>query len=115
MSFNLKSGIRWVVLAGAIVTSSGCTVWNVPEFNRVPFNARHGDRVDVTMDPNIVNGVHPWDRCMDYGGALMRHETAQLATGAPPVPGATADDNIDNIDNIVTALVTVIICEGVDF
>jgi hypothetical protein len=112
VSFNLKSGIRWITLAGTLVVSTGCTVWQVPEFNRLPFNAESGDIVNVEMEPAIIDGIHPWDRCMNMGGRGMYQETREVSVGTPPIPGA-ADNHAE--DNIVTALVTVIICERVDF
>jgi hypothetical protein len=82
---------------------SACNVWTVPEFNTVPFNAVSGDTVNVEMVDATIDGVHPWDRCMDYGGAGMRHDTKEVAV-------ASSDEDV-----VLSAILSVIICESVDF
>lgn len=108
MKFQLKLAALALVMLG----STGCTVWQVPEFGRTPFNAESGDIVNVVMDPNTVNDLHPWDRCMNMGGAGMRHETTVVAVGTAPIPG-TSEARGEDI--ILEAVVSVLICEGVDF
>lgn len=107
---------RLASLGAVLLGSTGCTVWQVPEFNRVPFNAQHGDRVDVLMDPNTIDGLHPWDRCMNMGARSMRHETREVAVGTAPLPGTPDSHGEDAAQDIIlTAILSVLICEGVDF
>lgn len=97
---------RLVALGAVLLGSTGCTVWTVPEFNTVPFNAVSGDTVNVEMVDATIDGLHPWDRCMNMGGRGMSHSTKEVAV-ASSAPG---DEDI-----VLTAILSVIICEGTDF
>ena len=103
---------RVTALCAVLLGSTGCTVWTVPEFNRVPFNAESGDIVNVEMVPAILDGMHPWDRCMNMGARSMRHETREVGVAAAPIPGLP-DSHGEDI--VLTAILSVLICEGVDF
>lgn len=104
--FQLK--LRLAAIGIAVLPLSACNVWTVPEFNTVPFNAVSGDTVNVEMVDATIDGVHPWDRCMNMGGRGMHHETTVVAVASPPT-GDQADDVI------LSAILSVIICESVDF
>ncbi len=101
MKFNLK--LRLAAMALLVGATSGCTVWTIPEFNTVPFDAVSGDTVNVEMVDATIDGVHPWDRCMNMGGRGMFHSTKEVAVAS------SADDIV------LTAILSVIICESVDF
>ena len=108
--------LKLIALAAVVLGSSGCTVWTVPEFNRVPFNAESGDIVNVEMVPAILDGMHPWDRCMNMGARSMRHETREVAVGTAPLPGTPDSHGEDAASDIILeAVVSVLICESVDF
>lgn len=59
------------------------------------------------MNPDDTSGVHPWDRCMNMGGALMRHESSVVAVGSAPVPSGESA--------VAWAVLERLVCEGVDF
>ena len=112
----MKFQLKLAALAAVVLGSSGCTVWQVPEFGRAPFNAVSGDTVNVEMVPDYVDGWHPWDRCMNMGGAGMHHETRTVAVGTAPLPGTPDSHGEDAAQDIILeAIVSVLICESVDF
>ena len=107
---------RLAALGVVLLGSTGCTVWQVPELNRAPFNAVSGDTVNVEMDPNVIDGLHPWDRCMNMGARSMRQETREVAVGTAPLPGTSDSHGEDAAQDIILeAVVSVLICEEVDF
>lgn len=111
-----RFSLKLAAIGIAALPLSACNVWTVPEFNTVPFNAVSGDTVNVEMVPAIIDGWHPWDRCMSMGGRGMRHETTVVAVGTAPLPGAPDSHGEDAVQDIVLeAVVSVLICESVDF
>lgn len=108
----MKFQLKLAALTLLALPLTACNVWTVPEFGDVVFNAEPGDVVNVEMQPAIIDGVHPWDRCMDYGGAGMRHETREVAVGTAPIPGLP-DSHGEDV--VLTAILSVLICESVDF
>lgn len=102
MRFNLKLA----ALALCAVPLSACNVWTVPEFSTWDSSLgdpQPGDRLDVEMVDATIDGWHPWDRCMNMGGRGMFHSTKEVAVAS------SADDIV------LTAILSVIICESVDF
>ena len=99
MRFNLKLA----AIAMLTLPLSACNVWTIPEFNTVPFNAVSGDTVNVEMVDATIDGMHPWDRCMNMGGGAMRSEQREVAV-------ASSDEDV-----VLSAILSVIICESVDW
>lgn len=101
MKVQLK--LRLAAIAMLALPLSACNVWTIPEFNTVPFNAVSGDTVNVEMVDATIDGMHPWDRCLNMGGRGMFHSTKEVAV-------ASSDEDV-----VLSAILSVIICESVDW
>ena len=77
---NVKRVVRAGALVGAVLSLSGCQWITVPEHYPWTFNAEHGDRVDIIMDPVDTPEGTILERCDHMGGELIYNPATLIWT-----------------------------------
>ena len=64
----MKRRILFVLLS---IPCTGCN-WVLKEFPEVPYqiDLKPGDRLDIEMPNQVIDGKTPYERCADLGGNL---------------------------------------------